>query len=70
MYFTLFNDFGDLKKFVGFEDLQLQFKSAVIKVKRYPLIALITTQAAENTLKEQYNKMENDSKFIELFYSN
>lgn len=64
---TLFHDFGDLKKLVDFEDLQQQFKSVVTKVKKHPLIALITTTTTDNTIKDQYNIMENDPKFIELF---
>lgn len=63
---TLFNDFGDLRKLVDFEDLQLQFKTAVKKVKRHPFIALVT-KAPDNTMKEQYDMMENDPKFVELF---
>ena len=38
----------------------------MIKVKKHPLIALIT-QAPDNTIKEQYDLMENDPKFVELF---
>ncbi len=63
---TLFNDFGDLRKLVDFEDLQQQFKIALKKIKRHPLIALIT-KVGDNTMSDQYDMMENDPKFIELF---
>lgn len=64
---TLFNDFGDLRKLVDLGDLQLQFQSAVRKIKKHPLIALITTTVTDNTIKDQYNIMENDPTFVELF---
>lgn len=63
---TLFNDFSDLRKLVDFEELHPQFTSAVNKIKRHPLIALII-RAGGNTLSDQYEMMENDPKFIELF---
>lgn len=64
---TNFNDFGDLRKLIDFKDLQPQFKSAVQKAKKNPIIPLIFTKAAQNIIKEQYDKMMNDPKFIELF---
>ena len=63
---TLFNDFSDLRKLVDFKELQQQFKSAITKIKRHPLIALITS-VSSNTIKDQYEMMENDPKFVELF---
>lgn len=64
---TLFTDFGDLRKLIDFEELRQEFKSTVQKVKKLSIIPLIFTKAAENIMKEQYDKMENDPKFIELF---
>jgi hypothetical protein len=64
---TLFNDFGDLRKLVDFEDLQPKLKSAVQKAKKNPIITLIFTKAVQNIINEEYDKMVNNPKFIELF---
>jgi hypothetical protein len=63
---TLFNDFGDLSKLIDL-DIQLQFKSAIQKIKKLPIFALMFTKAAQNIIKEQYDRVENNPKFIELF---
>ncbi|MCJ7770531.1 hypothetical protein MUP37_03020 [Candidatus Bathyarchaeota archaeon] len=64
---TLFDDFDEVKKLVDFDELQLQFKEVVRKVKKHPLIDLMTAPLRDNTIKNQYNMMENNPKFLEQF---
>jgi hypothetical protein len=64
---TLFNNFDDLRKLVDFHSLQNQFRTAVTKVKRHPVIAIITAPHQDNTLKDQYDRMEKEERFVEEF---
>jgi sulfite reductase alpha subunit-like flavoprotein len=64
---TLFNDFADVKKFINFKKIDSTFKSIVREAEKHPILALLRTKEANNIIKEQLNRMENDAKFHELF---
>ena len=64
---TLFNDFAEAKKFIDFKKIDSTFKSVVREAEKHPIIALLRTKEADNIIKEQLNRMENDTKFHELF---
>jgi len=46
---------------------RLNNKSVVREAEKQPILALLRTKEADNIIKEQLNRMENDTKFHELF---
>ena len=64
---TLFNGFADVRKLIDFEKIHQEFQSAVREADKHPIIVLLRTTEADNLIKEQFNRMENDSQFSELF---
>jgi len=64
---TLFNDFIEAKKFIDFKKIDNTFKNVVREAEKHPFIALLRTTEADNIIKEQLNRMENDTKLHELF---
>jgi hypothetical protein len=64
---TLFNDFADVRKLMDFDKIQQEFQSAVREAYRNPMIVLMRTTESDNMIKEQFNRMENDPQFGELF---
>lgn len=64
---TLFNDFADVRELIDLEKIHHDFQSVVREADRHPIIALLRTKEADNIIKEQFNRMENDTKFHELF---
>ena len=64
---TLFSDFEDVKQFIDFKKIDRTFKSVVREAEQHPILALLRTKEADNIIKKQLNRMENDAKFHELF---
>jgi hypothetical protein len=64
---TLFNDFANVSKLMDFEKMQQEFQSAVREADRNPMVVLMRTSESDNIIKEQFNRMENDPQFGELF---
>ncbi len=64
---TLFNDFADIRKLIDFEKIHQDFQSVVREADMHPIIALLRTKEANNIIKEQFNRIENDYQFSELF---
>jgi len=64
---TLFNDFDDVKQFIDFKKIDSTFKSVVREAEKHPILALLRTKEADNIIKEQLNRMENEAQFHEVF---
>jgi hypothetical protein len=64
---TLFNDFADAKKFIDFTQIERNFKDALKEFDENPIYALLRTTKADNIIKKQFNRIENDPQFGELF---
>lgn len=67
MVLTLFNDFTEAKKFIDFKKIDSTSKSVVREAEKHSILALLRTKEADNIIKEQLNRMENDTKFHVLF---
>ena len=63
---TLF-DFNEIRRLADFDELQSQFRDMIRKVKRHPVIAIMTAPHQDNTLKDQYDRMEKEERFVEDF---
>ena len=63
---TLFNDFADAKKFIDFTQIERNFKDALKEFDENPIYALLRTTKADNIIKKQFNRIENDPLFGEL----